>query len=86
MGCLFKDLLVRIDEQPCDGAQQVVINAFDVNAIRARQGLNSGVISNVFDVDRNGVVNAFDTNAVRAGQGISSLRAFTAPSSAAMRL
>ncbi len=50
-------------------SQQVTINAFDVNTIRARQGQNPGVISNIFDVDRNGVVNAFDTNAVRAGQG-----------------
>jgi GEVED domain len=62
-------------------AQQVVINAFDVNAIRARQGQNSGIISNIHDVDRSGVVNAFDTNAVRSGLGVSSLRSFTAPSS-----
>lgn len=61
--------------------QQVVINAFDVNSIRARQGQNSGLISNIYDVDRNGVVNAFDTNAVRANQGITSLRSFTTPSS-----
>ncbi len=62
-------------------SQQVTINAFDVNAIRARQGQNSGVISNIYDVDRSGIVNAFDTNAVRAGQGVLSLRSFTAPSS-----
>jgi hypothetical protein len=65
-------------------SQQVAINAFDVNAIRARQGQNSGFISNIFDVDRSGVVNAFDINAVRAGQGVSSLRSFTAPSSSQM--
>ncbi len=67
-------------------SQQVTINAFDVNTIRARQGQNPGVISNIFDVDRNGVVNAFDTNAVRAGQGVSSLRSFTAPSTLQMGL
>jgi hypothetical protein len=47
--------------------QQVIVNAFDVNSIRARQGFNPGVISNIFDVDKNGLVNAFDTNAVRSG-------------------
>lgn len=67
-------------------SQQVTINAFDVNGIRARQGQNSGVVSNVFDVDRNGVVNAFDTNAVRAGLGIASLRSFTAPPAMMMSL
>ncbi len=67
-------------------SQQVTINAFDVNAIRARQGQNPGVVSNIFDVDRNGVVNAFDTNAVRAGLGVSSLRSFTAPSPLQMGL
>jgi hypothetical protein len=67
-------------------SQQVTVNAFDVNAIRARQGQNPGVISNIYDVDRSGVVNAFDTNAVRAGQGVSSLRSFTAPSSLPMGL
>jgi hypothetical protein len=66
--------------------QQVTINAFDVNAIRARQGQNSGIISNIHDVDRSGVVNAFDINAVRAGQGVSSLRSFTAPSSSQLGL
>ncbi len=65
-------------------SQQVTINAFDVNAIRAQQGQNPGVISNIFDVDRNGIVNAFDTNAVRAGHGVSSLRSFMAPSSLPM--
>jgi YHYH protein len=65
---------------------QVTINAFDVNAIRARQGQDSGIISNIFDVDRSGVVNAFDTNAVRANQGVASLRSFTAPSSLQMGL
>jgi hypothetical protein len=63
-----------------------VINAFDVNAIRARQGQNSGVISNIYDVDRSGVVNAFDTNAVRVNQGVASLRSFTALSSLQMGL
>jgi hypothetical protein len=62
-------------------SQQVTINAFDVNAIRSRVGVNSGIISNAFDVDRNGTVNAFDVNAVRANQGLASLRAFTAPPS-----
>ncbi len=62
-------------------SQQVSINIFDTNGVRAKQGQTPGVISNVYDVDRNGVVNAFDTNAVRAGQGITSLRSFTAPSS-----
>ncbi len=59
---------------------QVAVNIFDVNQIRAQQGLNSGIVSNLFDVDRNGVVNIFDTNTTRAGQGIRSLRPFTAPS------
>jgi endonuclease/exonuclease/phosphatase family metal-dependent hydrolase len=58
---------------------QVIVNAFDVNLIRARLGFNPGVISNTFDVDKNGVVNAFDTNAVRSGLGIASLRSFMAP-------
>jgi subtilisin family serine protease len=62
-------------------SQQVAVNIFDTNGVRANQGQNSGVISNMFDVDRNGVVNIFDTNAVRAGQGTSSLRSFTAPPS-----
>jgi secreted trypsin-like serine protease len=64
--------------------QQVVVNAFDVNQIRARQGLDSGQISNSFDVDKNGVVNVFDTNAVRAGLGTASLRSFTAPSNSSI--
>jgi ELWxxDGT repeat protein len=67
-------------------SQQITINIFDTNAVRANQGQNSGVISNAFDVDRNGVVNVFDTNAVRAGQGVTSLRSFTAPASAQLRL
>ncbi len=67
-------------------SQQVTINIFDTNAVRAKQGQNSGVISNVYDVDRNGVVNIFDTNAVRSGQGVSSLRSFTAPSSLQMQM
>jgi Bacterial Ig domain/Calcineurin-like phosphoesterase len=67
-------------------SQQVTINAFDVNAIRARQGQSLGLISHIFDVDRNGVVNAFDTNGVRANQGVASLRSFTAPSSLQMGL
>jgi Concanavalin A-like lectin/glucanases superfamily/Bacterial Ig domain len=62
-------------------SQQIVINVFDVNAIRSRQGENSGIISTIHDVDRNGVVNVFDTNAVRANLGVASLRSFTAPSS-----
>jgi Calx-beta domain len=72
----------RFDVSPTNPfpSQQVTINAFDVNVVRANQGQNPGVISNSFDVDRNGVVNAFDTNLVRAAQGISSLRSFTAPS------
>ncbi len=59
--------------------QQVGVNIFDTNGVRANQGQNSGVISNAYDLDRNGVVNIFDTNAVRAGQGTNSLRSFTAP-------
>ncbi len=71
----------RFDVTPASPfpSQQVAINAFDVNSIRARQGQNSGIISNIYDVDRSGVVNAFDTNAVRSGLGVLSLRAFTAP-------
>jgi Glycosyl hydrolase catalytic core/Ricin-type beta-trefoil lectin domain-like/Cadherin domain/F5/8 type C domain len=61
-------------------SQQVIINAFDVNGIRLRQGQTLGGISSIYDVDRSGVVNAFDTNAVRTGQGVASLRFFTAPS------
>ncbi len=72
----------RFDVSPTSPfpAQQVAINAFDVNAVRARQGQNPNVISNIYDVDRNGVVNAFDVNAVRSGLGVVSLRSFTAPS------
>jgi Bacterial pre-peptidase C-terminal domain len=62
-------------------SQQVAINSFDLNAVRAKQGQNPGAIANMYDVDRNGVVNAFDTNAVRAGLGMTSLRSFTAPAS-----
>jgi hypothetical protein len=78
----------RFDVTPASPfpSQQVVVNAFDVNLIRARLGQNSGVVSNIFDVDRNGVVNAFDTNAVRSGLGVLSLRAFTAPVSLSMSL
>jgi hypothetical protein len=60
-------------------ASQVTVNAFDTNAVRAQLGQNSGVVSNIFDVDRSGVANAFDVNAVRAGQGVASLRSFIAP-------
>jgi hypothetical protein len=60
---------------------QVMVNIFDTNQIRAKLGLNSGIVSNLHDVDRNGVVNAFDTNAVRSGQGLASLRPFTAAGS-----
>jgi Planctomycete extracellular len=67
-------------------SQQIVINVFDVNAIRAKQGQNSGIISNIHDVDRSGVVNVFDTNAVRANQSVASLRSFTAPLSMQMGL
>jgi Peptidase M60, enhancin and enhancin-like/N-terminal domain of M60-like peptidases/Cadherin-like domain len=67
-------------------SQQVTINAFDVNSIRSRVGLNSGIISNAFDVDRNGTVNAFDVNAVRANQGVTSLRSFTATNSSSFGL
>jgi ELWxxDGT repeat protein len=67
-------------------ASQVVINAFDTNAVRAKLGLNPGVISNVFDVDRSGAVNAFDVNFVRANQGRSSLRGFQAPLNLSMSL
>ncbi len=67
-------------------SQQITINIFDTNAVRAKQGQSTGLISDAFDVDRNGVVNIFDTNAVRAGQGVTSLRSFTAPASAQLRL
>jgi hypothetical protein len=67
-------------------SQQVTINIFDVNTIRSKIGQNLGGISNVFDVDRNGVINVFDTNAVRSGQGVSSLRSFVAPSMMQMGL
>ena len=71
----------RLDVTPTSPfpTQQVTINIFDTNTIRAKQGQNPGLISNIFDVDRNGVVNIFDTNAVRASQGVNSLRSFTAP-------
>ena len=62
-------------------ASQVSINVLDTNQIRAQNGLNSGVVSNVFDVDRSGSVNVLDTNATRAGNGVSSLRFFNAPAS-----
>ncbi len=71
----------RFDVTPSTSfpSQQVSVNSFDTNAIRSRLGQNPETISNVFDVDRNGIVNSFDTNAVRANQGINSLRAFSAP-------
>jgi FG-GAP repeat/RTX calcium-binding nonapeptide repeat (4 copies) len=65
-------------------ASQIVINAFDVNFLRSRQGQDPGVVSHISDVDRNGVVNAFDINAARAGAGVASLRSFTAPSNISM--
>jgi hypothetical protein len=62
-------------------SKQIVINIFDTNAVRAKQGQNAGVVSSIHDVDRNGVIDVVDTNTVRAGQGATSLRSFTAPSS-----
>ncbi len=78
----------RFDVTPASPfpGSQVVINAFDTNAVRARIGLNPGVISNVFDVDRNGIVNAFDVNFIRANQGRASLRGFQAPSNLSMTM
>ncbi|MCY2974021.1 MAG: fibronectin type III domain-containing protein [Planctomycetota bacterium] len=62
-------------------SQQITINILDTNLVRANQGLNPGLVSNIFDVDRNGVVNILDTNTTRGAQGTSSLWSFTAPSS-----
>ena len=62
-------------------ASQVSINVLDTNQVRAQNGQNPGVVSNVFDVDRSGAVNVLDTNATRAGNGVSSLRFFIAPAS-----
>jgi ELWxxDGT repeat protein len=78
----------RFDATPASPfpSQQVVINIFDVNIIRARLGVDPGNIANIFDVDRNGVVNVFDVNGVRANQGRTSLRGFTAPNSQGMSM
>jgi len=60
---------------------QVSSNVLDTNQVRAQNGQNPGLGSNVFDVDRSGAVNVLDTNATRAGNGVSSLRFFNAPAS-----
>jgi YDG domain/SdrD B-like domain len=65
---------------------QIVVNAFDTNLVRAKQGLNAGIVSNSIDVDRNGIVNAFDTNAVRSGLGVASLRPFTSQNAFSMNM
>jgi hypothetical protein len=71
----------RFDVTPTapEFGSQVAINVLDTNQVRARNGQNSGIVSNVFDVDRSGAVNVLDTNATRAGNGVSSLRFFNAP-------
>ncbi|MCY2974222.1 MAG: hypothetical protein NTW52_06095 [Planctomycetota bacterium] len=71
----------RFDVNPSAPAfsSQVSINVLDTNQVRAQNGVNSGVVSNAFDVDRSGAVNVLDTNATRAANGVNSLRFFTAP-------
>ena len=73
----------RFDVNPAAPAftSQVSINVLDTNQVRAQNGQNPGLVSNVFDVDRSGAVNVLDTNATRAGNGVSSLRFFNAPAS-----
>ena len=86
-GLLANDIFyfgnARFDVNPPAPAftSQVGINVLDTNQVRAQNGQNPGVVSNVFDVDRSGAVNVLDTNATRAGNGVNSLRFFNAPAS-----
>ncbi|MCY2974900.1 MAG: hypothetical protein NTW52_09580 [Planctomycetota bacterium] len=69
----------RFDVNATNATVQVGVNILDTNQVRGQNGLNSGVVSNVFDVDRSGAVNVLDTNAVRGVSGFNSLRFFNAP-------
>jgi Bacterial Ig-like domain len=62
---------------------QIGLNALDLNQARNNQLSSGAVVSNIYDVDKNGAVNGLDLNQIRARQGTNSLRPFTAPSSQA---
>ncbi len=62
---------------------QVSLNALDLNQARNNQLSSGAVVSNIYDVDKNGAVNGLDLNQIRARQGTNSMRSFTAPSSQA---
>ncbi len=71
----------RFDVTPT-AAESVTVNAFDVNRVRAAISTsNTGLVSNIFDVDRSGAINAFDVNAIRSVLANTStlLRMFSAP-------
>jgi Concanavalin A-like lectin/glucanases superfamily/NHL repeat len=58
---------------------QISLNALDLNQARNNQLTSGAVVSNLYDVDKNGAVNSLDLNQIRARQGTNSLRSFTAP-------
>jgi Abnormal spindle-like microcephaly-assoc'd, ASPM-SPD-2-Hydin len=62
---------------------QIGLNALDLNQARNNQLGTGAVVSNIYDVDKNGAVNGLDLNQIRARQGTNSLRPFTAPSAQA---
>ncbi len=59
---------------------QIGLNALDLNQARNNQISSGAVVSNIYDIDKNGAVNGLDLNQIRARQGTNSLRPFTAPS------
>jgi Polysaccharide lyase family 8, super-sandwich domain/Concanavalin A-like lectin/glucanases superfamily/Polysaccharide lyase family 8, C-terminal beta-sandwich domain/Bacterial Ig domain len=65
---------------------QISLNALDLNQARNNQLSSGAVVSNHYDVDKNGAVNGLDLNQIRARQGTNSLRSFTAPSGMLMSL
>ncbi|MCY2976634.1 MAG: Ig-like domain-containing protein [Planctomycetota bacterium] len=71
----------RFDVNSTNATVQVGTNILDTNQVRGQNGQNSGIVSNVFDVDRSGAVNVLDTNATRGGTNVNSLRFFNAPAS-----
>jgi hypothetical protein len=56
-------------------------NATDTSAVRQNQstGINSALITNIYDINKDGRVNATDTSQVRQNQASSLIRYFTAP-------
>jgi hypothetical protein len=63
-------------------------NASDTSAVRMSQSptINSAIISNIFDINKDGRVNSTDTSLVRQHQSGSLIRFFTAPASLQLAL